>query len=90
MPRVRLTATGRGVGASHEDTAFCEMVRVEIAHVAPAARPEVRVGADDAVSVTVELDRNDQTGVGELLERLLQQPRIESSVLEERDRAADG
>jgi hypothetical protein len=48
------------------------------------------VGADDAVSVTVELDRDDQAGVGELLERLLQRPRVESSVLEERDRAADG
>ena len=89
MPRVRLTAAGRGVGASDEDAGFAEMVRVEIGHAAPAARPEIQVGPDDAVSVSVELDRTDQAGVGDVLERLLQEPCIESSVLEERD-IADG
>ena len=83
MPRVRLTATGRGVGASDEADAFSQMVRTEIAHVAPAARPETRVGADDAVAVSVELDRRDQSAVGEVLERLLQGIRIESSLLDD-------
>ena len=83
MPRVRLTAAGRGVGASDEADAFSQMVQTEIAHVAPAARPETRVGADDAVAVSVELDRCDQSAVGEVLERLLQGIRIESSVLDD-------
>ena len=83
MPRVRLTAAGRGVGASDEADAFSQMVQTEIAHVAPAARPETRVGADDAVAVSVELDRRDQSAVGEVLERLLQGIRIESSVLDD-------
>jgi hypothetical protein len=83
MPKVRLTASGRGVGASGEDAAFSDMLRVEIAHAAPAARPEIRVGPDDAVSVSVELDRGDQAGVGELLERILRDPRIESTLLDE-------
>jgi hypothetical protein len=83
MPRVRLTASGRGVGASGEDDAFAELVRTEIAHVAPAARPDIAVGADDAVTVTVELDRHDQGAVGDLLERLLQEPRVESFVLDD-------
>jgi len=83
MPRVRLTAAGRGVGASDEADAFSQMVQTEIAHVAPAARPETRVGADDAVAVSVELDRRDQSAVGEVLERLLQGIRIESSLLDD-------
>jgi hypothetical protein len=83
MPRVRLTAAGRGVGASDEADAFSQMVQTEIAHVAPAARPETRVGADDAVAVSVELDRCDQSAVGEVLERLLQGIRIESSLLDD-------
>ena len=81
MPRVRLTAVGRGVGASAEADAFSQMVQTEIAHVDPAARPETRVGADDAVTVCVDLDRRDQSAVGEVLERLLQGLRIESSLL---------
>ncbi len=88
MPRVRLTAAGRGVGASGADDGFSELVRTEIAHVAPAARPEISIGADDAVTVTVELDRGDQSAVGELMERLLQAPRIESTVLDD-EPAAD-
>jgi hypothetical protein len=83
MPRVRLTAAGRGVGASDEADAFSQMVQTEIAHVAPAARPETRVGADDAVTVSVELDRRDQSAVGEVLERLLQGIRIESALLDD-------
>jgi len=83
MPRVRLTAAGRGVGASDEADAFSQMVQTEIAHVAPAARPETRVGADDAVAVSVELDRRDQSAVGEVLERLLQGIRIESALLDD-------
>ena len=83
MPRVRLTAAGRGVGASDEADAFSQMVQTEIAHVAPAARPETRVGADDAVAVSVELDRRDQSAVGEVHERLLQGIRIESSLLDD-------
>ena len=83
MPRVRLTAAGRGVGASDEADAFSQMVQTEIAHVAPAARPETRVGANDAVAVSVELDRRDQSAVGEVLERLLQGIRIESSLLDD-------
>ena len=83
MPRVRLTAAGRGVGASDEADAFSQMVQTEIAHVAPAARPETRVGAGDAVAVSVELDRRDQSAVGEVLERLLQGIRIESSLLDD-------
>ena len=83
MPRVRLTATGVGVGASDEADAFAEMVSTKISHVAPAARPDTRVGQDDAVTVSVELDRGDQSAVGEVLERLLQEPRVESSLLED-------
>jgi hypothetical protein len=83
MPRVRLAATGRGVGASDEADAFAEMVRTEVTHIAPAARPDTRVGQDDAVTVTVELDRSDQMAVGELLERLLQEPHVESSLLDD-------
>jgi hypothetical protein len=83
MPRVRLQATGRGVGASGEPEAFSQMVATEIGHIVPTARPETRVGADDAVTVTVELDRGDQGAVGELLERLLQEPRIASTVMED-------
>jgi hypothetical protein len=83
MSRVRLTAAGRGVGASGEADAFAEMVHTEITHVAPAARPETRVGADDAVTVSVDLDRSDQSAVGEVLERLLQGIRIESSLLDD-------
>lgn len=65
------------------------MLRVEIAKVAPAARPDIRVGADDAVTVNVELDRDEQADVGDVLERLLQEPRIESSVVDVRDGADD-
>jgi len=83
MSRVRLIAAGRGVGASDEADAFSQMVQTEIAHVAPAARPETRVGADDAVAVSVELDRRDQSAVGEVLERLLQGIRIESSLVDD-------
>ncbi len=83
MPRVKLTAAGRGVGASDEADAFSQMVFTEITHVAPAARPETRVGADDAVTVSVDLDRSDQSAVGEVLERLLQGIRIGSSLLDD-------
>jgi hypothetical protein len=89
MPRVRLTATGRGVGASGEDAAFAELVRTEVARVAPRTRPEIGVAADDAVTVSVELDRTDQGAVGELMERLLQEPRVESTVLDD-EPADDG
>jgi hypothetical protein len=83
MPNVHLTATGRGIGASGEDDGFGEMIRTEIAHVAPQARPEIRIGSDDAVTVSMELPRGDQARVGEVLERLLQDAQIESSVIEE-------
>jgi hypothetical protein len=82
MPRVELTATGRGIGASGEEDAFADLVRTEIAHVAPAARPTILVGADDAVTVSMELDRADQAAVGDVLERLLREVKIESAVLE--------
>jgi hypothetical protein len=76
------------VGASGEDDAFAELVRTEIARVAPQARPDIGVGADDAVTMTVELDRSHQAEVGELMERLLQDPLIESTVLDD-EPAAD-
>jgi hypothetical protein len=83
MPNVELTATGLGVGASGEKDAFAEMIRTEIAHVVPTARPDVRIGSDDAVAVSVVIDRRDQADVGDVLERLLQEPQIQSSVLDE-------
>jgi hypothetical protein len=82
MPTVELTATGRGIGASGEEDAFADLVRTEIAHVAPAARPTIRVGADDAVTVRMELEREDQAGVGDVLERLLREVKIHSALLE--------
>jgi hypothetical protein len=83
MPRVELRATGRGVGASGEEDAFTDLVRTEIGHVAPAARPTIRIGPDDAVAVSVELERDDQSDVGKVLGRLLQDVAIESSVLDD-------
>jgi hypothetical protein len=83
MTIVHLTATGRGIGASGEYDGFGEMIRTEIAHVAPSARPQIRVGSDDSVTVSVELPRGDQARVGEVLERLLQDAQIESSVIDE-------
>ena len=83
MPKVELTAKGLGVGASGEEGAFTEMIRTEIAHAAPRARPTILIGADDAVSVSVELDRDDQAAVGEILERLLQEVEIQSSLVDE-------
>jgi hypothetical protein len=50
--------------------------------VAPAARPTILVGADDAVTVSMELDRADQAAVGDVLERLLREVKIQSAVLE--------
>jgi hypothetical protein len=41
------------------------------------------------VTVSVELDRSDQGAVGELMERLLQEPRVESTVLDD-EPADDG
>jgi hypothetical protein len=82
MPKVELTATGRGIGASGEEDAFADLVRTEIAHVAPAARPTIRVGADDAVTVHMQLEREDQASVGDVLERLLREVKIQSTVLE--------
>jgi hypothetical protein len=63
--------------------AFIEMVRLEIAGAAPLARPEVRVGSEDAVRVTVVVDRREQAAVGSVLERLLQGVEIHSTVIDE-------
>ena len=89
MPRVILTATGRGVGASGKDDAFAEMIRTEIARIAPLAHPEIGVAQDDAVAVTVELERRDQADVGEALERLLQDATVESTLVDESPAADD-
>jgi hypothetical protein len=83
VPKVKLTASGKGVGATGEGEAFTEMVRVEIAGVAALARPEIRVGAEDDVTVTVVVDRRDQAAVGSILERLLQDVDISSTVIDE-------
>lgn len=83
MPKVELTAHGKGVGATGEGEAFTQMVGVEIARVAALARPEVRVGADDAVTVVVVVERRDQAAVGSILERLLQDVDISSTVIDE-------
>lgn len=77
-----MTVTGKAVGASGEDKAFAEMVRVAVAGVAEHARTKVQVGADDAVRIEVVVDRNLQSGVGEALEHLLVHPEIQSSVID--------
>lgn len=83
MPKVELTAHGKGVGATGEGEAFTQMVRVEIASVAAPAQPVVRVGAGDDVTVTVVVERREQAAVGSILERLLQDVDISSTVIDE-------
>jgi hypothetical protein len=81
MPNVVMKVTGRAVGASGEDEAFAEMVSVAIGGVAEHAHPTVQIGADDSVRVEVIVDKSVQSEVGEVLEQLLVDAVIESSVL---------
>ena len=85
MPNVAMTVTGKAVGASGEDEAFAEMVRVAVAGVAEHARPKIQVGADDTVRVEVVVDRRLQSDVGEALEQLILQAEIQSAVIDEDD-----
>ncbi|MGN6378083.1 MAG: hypothetical protein ACTHNU_03965 [Gaiellales bacterium] len=90
MPRVVMTITGTAVGASGEEDAFADLVRVTIGHVAEHARPTIRVGADDQVAIEVTVDRRVQSDVGEALDRLLADASISSSVIgEDREDAAE-
>ena len=82
MPNVVMTVTGKAVGASGEDEAFAEMVRVAVAGAAEHARTKVQVGADDAVRIEVVVDRGLQSAVGEALEHLLVHPEIQSAVID--------
>lgn len=81
MPNVTMTVTGKAVGASGQDEAFAEMVRVAVAGVAELARTRVQVGADDAVRIDVVVDKSLQSDVGEALARLVAHPEIESRVI---------
>ena len=45
-------------------------------------RPDVRVGADDAVRIELVVERSLQMPVGEALEQLLTEAQISSAVLE--------
>jgi hypothetical protein len=82
MPQVQMPARGKGVGATAESEAFSEMVWVEVTGIAQQARPEVHVGTDD-VRVRVVVDRREQAGVGAVLERLLQDVDIHSTVIDQ-------
>jgi hypothetical protein len=83
MERVQMHITGKAVGASGQEDAFAEMVRVTVGHIAPHAHPQVRVGADDAVRIELVLERRLQIPVGEALEQLLTEADISSSVVDE-------
>lgn len=82
MPNVVMTVTGKAVGASGEDEAFAEMVRVTVAGVAEHARTKVQVAADDSVTIEVVVERGLQSDVGEALEHLLVHPEIRSAVVD--------
>ena len=85
MPNVAMTVTGKAVGASGEDEAFAEMVRVAVAGAAEHARTKVQVGADDVIRIEVVVDRSLQSDVGEALAHLVQHPEIQSVVIGEDD-----
>jgi hypothetical protein len=59
------------------------MVRTTVGHIDPHARPDVRVGADDAVRIELVVERSLQIRVGEALEQLLTEAHISSAVLED-------
>jgi hypothetical protein len=82
MPNVVMTITGTAVGASGEDDAFAEMVRVAVAGAAEHARTKVQVGADDSVRIEVVVEKGLQSEVGEAVEHLLQHPEIQSTVVD--------
>jgi hypothetical protein len=82
MPNVNMTVTGKAVGASGEDEAFAEMVRVAVAAVAEHAHTKVQVGADDTVRIEVVVDKALQSDVGEALEHLLVHAEIRSAVVD--------
>jgi len=75
--------TGKAVGASGQEEAFAELVRTTVGHIDPHARPDVRVGADDAVRIELVVERSRQIPVGEALEQLLTEAHISSAVLED-------
>ena len=83
MTDVSMIITGRAVGASGEEKAFEDMVRVTIGRVAAHAHPTVRIGAEDAATIEVVVDRRLQSDVGEALAALLAEPSITSSVIGE-------
>jgi hypothetical protein len=85
MPDVLMSITGTGVGASGEREGFEQMVRAGIAGVAPRARVDVDVGADDAVRIEVTVARSLQLEVGTVLEHLLWPAAIRSRVIGEDD-----
>jgi hypothetical protein len=87
--RVEMHVTGKAVGASGQQEAFAEMVRVAVGHIDPRARTQVRVGADDRVGIELVVERARQMQVGEALEQLLIEPEISSSVLDEEPAPAD-
>jgi hypothetical protein len=82
MPNVAMTVTGKAVGASGEDEAFAEMVRVAVAGAAEHARTKVHVGGDDTVRIEVVVERRLQSDVGEALAHLLVDPEIQSAVID--------
>jgi hypothetical protein len=83
MTKVRMQITGRAVGASDEEAGFAELVRVKVGAVTDRAFPNVRVGAEDAVTIEIVCDRDLQSDVGEAIEPLLADPQIRSDVLED-------
>ncbi|HEY3765358.1 MAG TPA: hypothetical protein VGL44_09395 [Gaiellales bacterium] len=87
MPNVRMHVTGTAVGASDEQDAFAEMVRTIVGKAAENPRVQVRVGADDAVSIEITLERRFQIGVGEALDQLLSHAEITSEVIDEQPSA---
>jgi citrate lyase gamma subunit len=82
MPNVTMIITGKAVGASGQEEAFADMVRVAVAGATEHARTKIQVGADDAVRIEIVVDRALQSAVGEALEHLLVHPEIQSSVVD--------
>jgi citrate lyase gamma subunit len=80
---VHMKVTGTAVGASGENEGFAELARTTIADVAPAARPEISVAGDDQVTIELDLDRSDQSQVGEAMEQLLTEAVVYSELIDE-------
>jgi hypothetical protein len=90
MSRVHMKVTGTAVGASGEDEGFAELARNAIADVVPDARPSISVAGEDHVTIELDLDRKDQSQVGEAMERLLTEAVVYSELIDRDDAGGEG